>query len=66
MRAGLVVDVVDEEPLLHADLRRREPDAGRVVHRLVHRVDELDQAAVDVGDGAAGRLSTGSPKSRIV
>ena len=50
MRAGLVGDLVDEEPLLHADLRRGEPDAGRVVHRLVHRVDELHEAAVDVGD----------------
>ena len=66
MRAGLVVDVVHEEALLHADLRRRETDAGRLVHRLVHRVDELGQRAVDVGDRAAGRFSTGSPKTRIV
>ena len=49
VRAGVVVDVVDEEALLHADLRRGEADAGRLVHRLVHRVDELGERAVDVG-----------------
>ena len=46
--AGVVVDVVDEEALLHADLRCGETDAGRVVHRVVHRVDELGQRAVDL------------------
>ena len=67
VRAGLVVDVVDEEALLHTDLRRGEADARRVVHRLVHGVDELRRATPSMSStGAAGRFSTGSPKTRIV
>ena len=47
---GVVVEVVDEDPLLDADLRRGQADAGRGVHRLDHVLGELDQRAVDVGD----------------
>ena len=50
-----VADVVDEEPLLHADLRGREADAGRFVHRLVHRVDELRRATPSMSVDGRGR-----------
>ena len=45
-----VADVVHEEPLLHADLRRGEPEAGCVVHRREHVFGEASEAAVDLGD----------------
>ena len=41
---GAVADVVDEEALLHTDLGRGQADTRRVVHRLVHGVDELRRA----------------------
>ncbi len=50
--------------LLHPDLRRGEADAGGLVHRLVHRVDEPHELAVDVLDLARRCFSTGSPKRR--
>ena len=48
-------DVRDEDPQRHADLRRRQPDARRGVHRLDHVVDELLDVRCDFGDGG-GRL----------
>ena len=42
--------VVDEQALLHADLRGGQPEAGRVVHRLEHVVGQADERAVDVVD----------------
>ena len=50
VRAGAVADVVDEQALLHADLGRGQPDAGRVVHRLEHVARPSDQGCVDVRD----------------
>ena len=63
---GPVADVVDEEPLLHADLRRGQPEPGRVVHRGQHVVGEAGEPAVDLGDlggtllQAPGRRRAGS------
>lgn len=50
MRAGSVVDVPDEEPLLNSDLRSGEPDPGCGVHGRDHAVDQTDELPVDVGD----------------
>ena len=52
--AAAVVEVPDEQALLHADLRRSQAEAGGRVHGLDHVVDELHEAGVDVGD--VGRL----------
>ena len=35
------------DPLQHADLRRRQADAGRGVHRLQHVVHQLAHLGVD-------------------
>ena len=64
VRAGLVVDVVDEEPLLHPDLRRgetRRPGASYIVSYIAS-TSFTSAPSISV-TGAAGRLSTGSPKS---
>ena len=45
-------DVGDEDPQRHADLRGRQTDARRRVHRLDHVVDELQDVGGDLGDGA--------------
>ena len=47
---GLVVDVVDEQALLHADLRRGQAGAVGVVHGVEHVVGQAGDGAVDVGD----------------
>lgn len=43
-------EVVDEEALLHTNLRRGQTHARSVVHGVEHVVGQFDQAAVDVGD----------------
>ncbi len=48
--AGIVTEVVDEEPLPHPDLRRGEAQPGRVVHGGEHVLCEFDQVRVDVAD----------------
>ena len=63
-------DVGDENPQRHADLRCREADARRRIHRLDHVVDEPQDVGRDLGDGARGlvqnarRRSEGSDESR--
>ena len=47
-RLVLLVRLEDEQPLEHADLRRREPDAARVVHELRHPLSERCQVVVEV------------------
>src|SRR5438067_4424502 len=47
---GVVLEVVDEEPLLHAHLGRRQPEPRRVVHRHEHVRGETGEHAVDVVD----------------
>src|SRR5688572_30056015 len=44
------VDAVDEQPVHHADLGRRQPDPERVVHDLAHAPDLLRQAVVEALD----------------
>ena len=44
-------DVDDEDAMGLADLRRREPHAGRRVHGLGHVVDELLEGRSHRGDG---------------
>ena len=44
------LEVVDEEPLLHADLGRGETDTRGVVHRLEHVLGQLHEPTVDLGD----------------
>ena len=52
LAAALADGEVDEhETLRHADLIRREADAGGGVHRVDHVVDQLLQRAVDLRDG---------------
>ena len=51
-------DVDDEDAQRHADLRRRQPDARRGIHRRDHVVDELLDLRRDLADRAAGRCST--------
>ena len=49
-RAGLdvlAVDVEHDHPLQDADLRRRQADAGRGVHRLQHLVHQATHVVVD-------------------
>ena len=57
--AVALVEVVGEEALAHSDLRRREPDALRVVHRLVHAVHERNEVGGDLVDIARGLLQHG-------
>ena len=45
-----LADVVDEQPLLHADLGGGEPGALGVVHGLHHVVDQPDERPVDLVD----------------
>lgn len=49
---GLAIgaDVIDEETLLHTDLRGGETEAGGGIHRGEHVVDQLVELAVDLGD----------------
>ena len=59
-------EIDDEDPQRDADLRRRQPDARRGIHRLDHVVDE----AIDLGrdgrrPGRAGRATAESPYLRI-
>ena len=44
-----LADVVDEQLLLHADLRRGQAQPGSGVHDLEHLVGQADELAVDVG-----------------
>ena len=44
-------DVDDEDPQRHANLRRRQPDPRRRVHRLDHVVDEPIDVRRDGVDG---------------
>ena len=56
-RDGLVLgDLEDEQPLQHADLRRREPDPVGVDHELLHPLDEAPQVVVELLDRARGHL----------
>ncbi len=59
MTPGGLVDVVDEEPLLHPDLGRGQPDARRLAHGDEHVVDQLGHGAVDVGDFGVRLLQHG-------
>ena len=45
-------EIDDEDAQRHADLRRRQPDARRGVHRFDHVVDQ----SIDVGRQLANRL----------
>ena len=47
----------DEHAQRDADLRRRQPDAGRRVHRLDHVVDQPLQGVVEGRDLGAGSCS---------
>ena len=49
----------DEQPKRHADLRRREADARRGVHRFDHVVDQLVDVVGDLFD-RAGRVVEGA------
>ena len=56
MRIGLAVSpsrahIDDDHPLRHPDLRRGQPDADRLVHRLQHVVHQPAHLVVDLGDG---------------
>jgi hypothetical protein len=60
-RAGLdvlAVDVEHDDALQHADLRRGEPDAGRLVHRLQHVIHQLAHLGIDRGDRLGLLLET--------
>ena len=48
-----VVDVVDEHPLLDADLGRGQAHAGSLVHGLQHVVGQAAEVGVELGDLAA-------------
>jgi hypothetical protein len=56
----VVAHVEHHDPLVEPDLRRRETDARRRVHRLGHVLDDLRRLAGDVlhrtGRAAQGRL----------
>ena len=61
-----LLKVDHQQPLSHADLDRRQADAGRVVHRLEHVVDERLELVVESLDGGGndakprvGRLDDG-------
>ena len=60
-----VAHVVDEQLLLHADLRRGQAEARRVVHDLEHLVGQAHQLAVDVDDLGRRGLQHGVAKTRI-
>lgn len=53
-------DVDHDDALMHVDLTRREADAGRVVHRLKHVVDESADCGVTFATGFAFVLRRGS------
>ena len=57
----LLLDPVDEQPVQHSDLGRREPDAERVVHQLAHALDLGAERIVDpldvAGAGAQHRVA---------
>ena len=57
--AERVVDVVDEHPQADADLRRGEPDAGRLEHRVDEVLDEGAQLLVEGGDRSGGGAQHG-------
>ena len=46
----VVGELEDEQALEHADLRRREPDAARVVHQVRHLLGEPRQVVVELLD----------------
>ena len=54
-------DVGHENPQRHTDLRCRETDARRRIHRLDHVVDEAQDVGVISATGVAGRCSTSAP-----
>ena len=45
-----VADIDDDDPFVHVDLRRREPDAGSGVHGFSHVADELADVRSYRGD----------------
>ena len=45
-----MIDVDDDHALADADLRRRQPDAGRRVHGVGHVAQQLVDLPVDVRD----------------
>src|SRR5581483_6010580 len=53
-----VAGVVDEDPLLHADLVGGQPHAGSGVHRLDHVVGQPGQRSVELGHVGAALLET--------
>ena len=55
---GPVAGVVDEDPLLDADLVGGQPDAGSGVHRLDHVVGQPGERPVELGDVGAALLQT--------
>ncbi len=55
--------VENNHPLLHGDLNRREPDAGRGIHGFEHIVHERADAFVDFGHRRAHKAQTRIGKS---
>ena len=56
---GAVTNVVDEQLLLHTDLRSRQAYAGSVVHDVEHFVGETNELVVDFLDLERSRLQHG-------
>ena len=56
---AVLVRLEDEDAAEHADLRRGQTDALRVVHQLGHPVDEPAQVVVEVGDLVGGQPQRG-------
>ena len=56
---GAVTNVVDEQLLLHTDLRSRKAYAGSVVHDVEHLVGETNEFVVDFLDLERSRLQHG-------
>ena len=50
----------DEQPLQHADLRRRQPDAACVVHQVRHLLGEAGEVVVEQLD-----LARAHPQDRV-
>ena len=56
---GTLALVVDEQSLLDADLVRRQPHTGRLVHRLDHRRGERGDLRIDLLDVGRRRTEHG-------
>ncbi len=58
---GSSARIEDEDPFRDTDLRRGQPDAGGVVHRLDHVLGKLVQGVVErvdrLGDGTEHRIT---------